>query len=137
MIVTAEATESAKIPADAVLHADYIVPGSAKYIATVAAILKDSGYNTGVNKEYELYDIYFTHGEERIEPNGDVNIKMSFKEVITLNKENGEIVDANVVHVDTNENNQKSAEILGNADVVTTEEGISEISLENGSKTYR
>ena len=133
VIVTAEATENAKIPADAELHADYIVPGSAKYIATVAAILKDSGYNTGVNKEYELYDIYFTHGEERIEPKGDVNIKMSFKETITPNKENGEIVDANMVHVGTDENNQKSAEILENADVVTTEEGISEVSFTNDS----
>ena len=57
--ITADASESAKLPQDAVLKADYLAPGSAEYNAAVAKVKAAYGLGDDVELECAPYDIYF------------------------------------------------------------------------------
>ena len=127
--VSADAAEQANLPEDAEIHADYLTPGSSEYLKAVALILRDTDTDPEKTTEFELYDIYFTSGENRIEPNDYVRVNLNFKQTITPNADNGEVSSTEVVHVD-NENN---AEVIENSDVVTSSEGIEEVTFTNNT----
>ena len=127
--VTADAEKNAEIPEGAVLHADYLTPGSQKYNDAVSAILNDTNADPEKATEFVLYDIYFTDGDKRIEPNDNVNVKLTFKQPVAPKEENGAIGEADVVHV----NNDNEGEVVSEQNVVAGEVGIEEISFTNDS----
>lgn len=112
--ITAKAEESANLPQDAELKADYIDPNSDEYKAAVEAFNVQLG-NDDTIADYVLYDIYFLSAskEGRIEPDGNVTVNVTFKTPqVTENK--GEIVESQVVHL----NDQNNAEVVsGNVDI--------------------
>lgn len=132
--VIANAYDNAGIPEGASLHADYLVPGTPKYVAAVTAILKDTDNDPNKTTEFVLYDIYFEHEGTRIEPNDNVDVTVSFKQAISPKKDNGTIGDVDVVHVD-NDNNGEIVDVQG---VSQNNEGdIEEITFTNDSfSTY-
>lgn len=102
VVVYAIATESANLPQDAKLHADYMNPGSAAYEAAVAAMREASGSEI---LDCILYDIYFTSEKTggRIEPeNGTVTVTLQFASPVLDVPENAEVDGYQVLHVDDN-----------------------------------
>lgn len=126
IIVRADAYDNANLPADAEIHADYIFPGSAEYITSVADIIRGTDFKELESTEYVLYDIYFTSNGERIEPNDYVKVTIIFKDALTSKRENGYISSAEVVHVDPS---------TRNANVVTDEITISNGNIEAATFT--
>ena len=77
--VTAETKPENGIPESAVLHADKLVEGSEEYSDAMEKAREGLGLKKNEPLYYEPYDIYFTDGEEKIEPKtGDVKIRMKF-----------------------------------------------------------
>ena len=120
--ITADASEAAKLPQDAVLKADYLAPGSDAYNAAVAAFTTQlASTDTDVVVDYVLYDIYFTSESVggRIEPeDGEVKVEISFKTPEKTQIE-GNVVDSEVVHLD----NSNGAEIVENGKVDVSSDG--------------
>ncbi|MCD8346931.1 MAG: Cna B-type domain-containing protein, partial [Lachnospiraceae bacterium] len=119
VIVTAIASESANLPADAELRADYIAPNSAVYKAAVSKIESQLGDVLGldnVEAAYVIYDVYFVSAGERVEPeNGTVSVQMMFQQSVDLGL-SGEITSSEVIHIKES----------GEAELVTDYVGVSQ-----------
>ena len=132
VIVVAYADEDANLPEDAVLNARYIEPGSEEYQNAVAAFEEQLGNDEGAVTDYVLYDVYFTSESaesenKEIEPEGNVNIFMTFKDN-EHTKVQGDIVDTQVVHLKDN----GEAEVIENGTVdVTDDSTIQAITFTN------
>lgn len=118
VLITATASEEAKLPQDAVLKARYIEPNSEEYNAAVAKAEAAFGGSTeNIVKNYVLYDIYFEAEGERIEPEaGTVNVSVKFVSPV-LGKEEGETVRNDVIHLPEEGSPEKlNCEVDVNAD---------------------
>lgn len=134
VIVVAYADEDANLPEDAVLNARYIEPGSEEYQNAVAAFEEQLGNDEGAVTDYVLYDVYFTSESaesenKEIEPEGNVNIFMTFKDN-EHTKVQGDIVDTQVVHL----KDSGEAEVIENGTVdVTDDSTIQAITFTNSN----
>lgn len=131
VIVAAYADEDANLPEDAVLNARYIEPGSEEYQNAVAAFDEQLGNDEDAVTDYVLYDVYFTSESENkeIEPEGNVNIFMTFKDN-EHTKVQGDIVDTQVVHL----KDSGEAEVIENGTVdVTDDSTIQAITFTNSN----
>lgn len=134
VIVVAYADEDANLPEDAVLNARYIEPGSEEYQNAVAAFDEQLGNDEDAVTDYVLYDVYFTSESaesenKEIEPEGNVNIFMTFKDN-EHTKVQGDIVDTQVVHL----NDSGEAEVIENGTVdVTDDSTIQAITFTNSN----
>lgn len=134
VIVAAYADEDANLPEDAVLNARYIEPGSEEYQNAVAAFDEQLGNDEDAVTDYVLYDVYFTSESadsenKEIEPEGNVNIFMTFKDN-EHTKVQGDIVDTQVVHLKDN----GEAEVIENGTVdVTDDSTIQAITFTNSN----
>lgn len=134
IIVAAYADEDANLPEDAVLNARYIEPGSEEYQNAVAAFEEQLGNDEGAVTDYVLYDVYFTSESaesenKEIEPEGNVNIFMTFKDN-GHTKVQGDIVDTQVVHL----KDSGEAEVIENGTVdVTDDSTIQAITFTNSN----
>lgn len=134
VIVAAYADEDANLPEDAVLNARYIEPGSEEYQNAVAAFDEQLGNDEDAVTDYVLYDVYFTSESaesenKEIEPEGNVNIFMTFKDN-KHTKVQGDIVDTQVVHLKDN----GEAEVIENGTVdVTDDSTIQAITFTNSN----
>ena len=122
VIVAAYADEDANLPEDAVLNARYIKPGSEEYQNAVAAFDEQLGNDEDAVTDYVLYDVYFTSESaesenKEIEPEGNVNIFMTFKDN-EHTKVQGDIVDTQVVHL----KDSGEAEVIENGTVDVTDD---------------
>ena len=100
--ITADASESAKLPQDAVLKADYLAPGSAAYNAAVAKVKAAYGLGDDVELECAPYDIYFVSKGNRIEPeNGTVKVTIQFVKPV-LGEAEGDLIDKGIAHIKDN-----------------------------------
>ena len=100
--ITADASESAKLPQDAVLKADYLAPGSAAYNAAVAKVKAAYGLGDDVELECTPYDIYFVSKGNRIEPeNGTVKVTIQFVKPV-LGEAEGDLIDKGIAHIKDN-----------------------------------
>ncbi|MDY3917860.1 MAG: Cna B-type domain-containing protein, partial [Candidatus Limivivens sp.] len=99
VVITAVASEEAKIPADAVLKAD-LVTGFA-HDEAVALAEDQLGTEEDYEAEYVFYDIYFLANGERVEPaEGLVSVTMEFKTPLFEEvAEEKEVVDYSVIHI--------------------------------------
>ena len=78
--VTAETKLENGIPESAVLHADKLMEGSEEYTEAMEKAREELGLSKGDLLYYVPYDIYFTDGEEKIEPkSGTVKMKMEYE----------------------------------------------------------
>lgn len=134
VIVAAYADEDANLPEDAVLNARYIEPGSEEYQNAVAAFDEQLGNDEDAVTDYVLYDVYFTSESaesenKEIEPEGNVNIFMTFKDN-EHTKVQGDIVDTQVVHL----KDSGEAEVIENGTVdVTDDSTIQAITFTNSN----
>ena len=134
VIVAAYADEDANLPEDAVLNARYIKPGSEEYQNAVAAFDEQLGNDEDAVTDYVLYDVYFTSESaesenKEIEPEGNVNIFMTFKDN-EHTKVQGDIVDTQVVHL----KDSGEAEVIENGTVdVTDDSTIQAITFTNSN----
>lgn len=134
IIVAAYADEDANLPEDAVLNARYIEPGSEEYQNAVAAFDEQLGNDEDAVTDYVLYDVYFTSESaesenKEIEPEGNVNIFMTFKDN-EHTKVQGDIVDTQVVHL----KDSGEAEVIENGTVdVTDDSTIQAITFTNSN----
>lgn len=131
VIVAAYADEDANLPKDAVLNARYIEPGSEEYQNAVAAFDEQLGNDEDAVTDYVLYDVYFTSESENkeIEPEGNVNIFMTFKDN-EHTKVQGDIVDTQVVHL----KDSGEAEVIENGTVdVADDSTIQAITFTNSN----
>lgn len=134
VIVVAYADEDANLPEDAVLNARYIEPGSEEYQNAVAAFDEQLGNGEDAVADYVLYDVYFTSESaesenKEIEPEGNVNIFMTFKDN-EHTKVQGDIVDTQVVHL----KDSGEAEVIENGTVdVTDDSTIQTITFTNSN----
>ena len=124
VIVAAYVDEDANLPEDAVLNARYIEPGSEEYRNAVAAFDEQLGNGEDAVADYVLYDVYFTSESaesenKEIEPEGNVNIFMTFKDN-EHTKVQGDIVDTQVVHL----KDSGEAEVIENGTVDVTDDSI-------------
>ncbi|SDZ95207.1 hypothetical protein SAMN02745687_01215, partial [Lachnospiraceae bacterium NK3A20] len=119
--ITASMTEDAKLPAGTVLKAD-AVTGSDK-----AAAMRKTAEALGVDADKVFgvaYDIYFLHGEERIEPDDQVHITMKFVEDVKIEiPDNMVVTDSVVVHIDKDGDSEK----VSSGNVVT--EGSQDVTV--------
>ena len=134
VIVAAYADEDANLPKDAVLNARYIEPGSEEYQNAVAAFDEQLGNDEDAVTDYVLYDVYFTSESaesenKEIEPEGNVNIFMTFKDN-EHTKVQGDIVDTQVVHL----KDSGEAEVIENGTVdVADDSTIQAITFTNSN----
>ena len=134
VIVVAYADEDANLPEDAVLNARYIEPGSEEYQNAVAAFDEQLGNDEDAVTDYVLYDVYFTSESaesenKEIEPEGNVNIFMTFKDN-EHTKVQGDIVDTQVVHL----KDSGEAEVIENGTVdVADDSTIQAITFTNSN----
>ena len=134
VIVAAYADEDANLPEDAVLNARYIEPGSEEYQNAVAAFDEQLGNDEDAVTDYVLYDVYFTSESaesenKEIEPEGNVNIFMTFKDN-EHTKVQGDIVDTQVVHL----KDSGEAEVIENGTVdVADDSTIQAITFTNSN----
>ena len=134
VIVAAYADEDANLPKDAVLNARYIEPGSEEYQNAVAAFDEQLGNDEDAVTDYVLYDVYFTSDSaesenKEIEPEGNVNIFMTFKDN-EHTKVQGDIVDTQVVHL----KDSGEAEVIENGTVdVADDSTIQAITFTNSN----
>lgn len=134
VIVVAYADEDANLPEDAVLNARYIEPGSEEYQNAVAAFDEQLGNGEDAVADYVLYDVYFTSESaesenKEIEPEGNVNIFMTFKDN-EHTKVQGDIVDTQVVHL----KDSGEAEVIENGTVdVADDSTIQAITFTNSN----
>lgn len=134
IIVAAYADEDANLPEDAVLNARYIEPGSEEYQNAVAAFDEQLGNDEDAVTDYVLYDVYFTSESaesenKEIEPEGNVNIFMTFKDN-EHTKVQGDIVDTQVVHL----KDSGEAEVIENGTVdVADDSTIQAITFTNSN----
>ena len=134
VIVVAYADEDANLPKDAVLNARYIEPGSEEYQNAVAAFDEQLGNDEDAVTDYVLYDVYFTSESaesenKEIEPEGNVNIFMTFKDN-EHTKVQGDIVDTQVVHL----KDSGEAEVIENGTVdVADDSTIQAITFTNSN----
>ena len=134
VIVAAYADEDANLPEDAVLNARYIEPGSEEYQNAVAAFDEQLGNGEDAVADYVLYDVYFTSESaesenKEIEPEGNVNIFMTFKDN-EHTKVQGDIVDTQVVHL----KDSGEAEVIENGTVdVADDSTIQAITFTNSN----
>ena len=134
VIVAAYADEDANLPKDAVLNARYIEPGSEEYQNAVAAFDEQLGNDEDAVTDYVLYDVYFTSEsaeseDKEIEPEGNVNIFMTFKDN-EHTKVQGDIVDTQVVHL----KDSGEAEVIENGTVdVADDSTIQAITFTNSN----
>ena len=132
--VAAYADEDANLPKDAVLNARYIEPGSEEYQNAVAAFDEQLGNDEDAVTDYVLYDVYFTSESaesenKEIEPEGNVNIFMTFKDN-EHTKVQGDIVDTQVVHL----KDSGEAEVIENGTVdVADDSTIQAITFTNSN----
>ncbi len=136
IIIDAKATAEAGFKEDTVLKADYLDPEGtdeqkAAYQNAVEIIRQQLGETLTNNNEeatldYVLYDVYFeSQTGERLEPaEGTVEVTMSFKEPVKLetkdpetNEQNYELLNQEVVHIQQNENDTKTAELVQNSNI--------------------
>ena len=100
--ITADASEAAKLPQDAVLKADYLEPGSDAYNAAVAKIRAAYGLGEDVEVECAPYDIYFVSQGNRIEPeDGTVKVTIQFVKPV-LGEAEGDLIDKGIAHIKDN-----------------------------------
>ena len=100
--ITADASEAAKLPQDAVLKADYLAPGSDAYNAAVAKIRAAYGLGEDVEVECAPYDIYFVSQGNRIEPeDGTVKVTIQFVKPV-LGEAEGDLIDKGIAHIKDN-----------------------------------
>ena len=77
--VTAETKPENGIPVSAVLHADKLVEGSEEYDDAMEKAREGLGLKAEESFYYDPYDIYFTDGDEKIEPEaGKVKVRIEF-----------------------------------------------------------
>ena len=132
--IIANAGETANLPQDAELKADYMAPGSNAYNAAIAAFNSQLGNQLGISTEnivdYVLYDVYFQSASEggRIEPNDYVTVSMNFKTAEMTTTE-GEVVDSKVVHLD----NDGSAEIVNGSVDLAADGTVQSMTFTNNS----
>ena len=116
------------------LNARYIKPGSEEYQNAVAAFDEQLGNDEDAVTDYVLYDVYFTSESaesenKEIEPEGNVNIFMTFKDN-EHTKVQGDIVDTQVVHL----KDSGEAEVIENGTVdVTDDSTIQAITFTNSN----
>ncbi len=100
--ITADASEAAKLPQDAVLKADYLAPGSDAYNAAVAKVKAAYGLGDDVELECAPYDIYFVAKGSRIEPeDGTVKVTIQFVKPV-LGEAAGDLIDKGIAHIKDN-----------------------------------
>lgn len=135
IIIDAKATAEAGFKEDTVLKADYLDPEGtdeqkAAYQNAVEIIRQQLGETLTNNNEeatldYVLYDVYFeSQTGERLEPaDGTVKVTMSFKEPVKLEtkdpetNEQYELLNKEVVHIQQDENDTKTAELVENSNI--------------------
>ena len=116
------------------LNARYIEPGSEEYQNAVAAFDEQLGNDEDAVTDYVLYDVYFTSESaesenKEIEPEGNVNIFMTFKDN-EHTKVQGDIVDTQVVHL----KDSGEAEVIENGTVdVADDSTIQAITFTNSN----
>lgn len=100
--ITADASEAAKLPQDAVLKANYLAPGSDAYNAAVAKVKAAYGLGDDVELECAPYDIYFVAKGSRIEPeDGTVKVTIQFVKPV-LGEAEGDLIDKGIAHIKDN-----------------------------------
>lgn len=79
VIVTATAEPEAKLPKNAQLKADPILPGSKEYKKAVDLVERKVKIPEGYQGKYNIYDVYFLVNGEEVEPaKGLVSVTMEF-----------------------------------------------------------
>ena len=97
VLVTANASEAAKLPGNTEMRVEKLQPGTQEYESAKAAVEAQTGVKEGA--EYLFYDVnFFADGQKMNYPDGTVTIQIQFK----TEQKDSSMESQTVMHIDEN-----------------------------------
>lgn len=97
VLVTANASEAAKLPENTEMRVEKLQPGTQEYESAKAAVEAQTGVKEGA--EYLFYDVnFFADGQKMNYPDGTVTIQIQFK----TEQKDSSMESQTVMHIDEN-----------------------------------